>query len=396
MDRSQRDVAWGRLKDALAKGRAGLTLFGNRNFASVSLELQQAVDAVSERAESASSQGMSVRDGDSLEELLGSHYVGCLSAVDGQNRHALMALLGNAEYKMGRVYVGDKAVARGVWRLYQADWPEYKGPVLAVDKLEAVHVGDVIPPEGPRLFIQAALAKARALGIPLVSPNDHLQAEAQNLNIHSDEGPREVIVDEGHSPNHQAEYLSIYWVPAFDNGKSRVSGGALARTDLQPGEKPKPVVLGAIQTFYAPHAALFGGPLGDRVLVNGRWEQAFAHGKIYEDGYIQLEGDEHAIINGKRDTYLRYRDIVGRPTGPAFERNGVWVQQCEHALVGDNGQIILNGQNFWMVNGKLTAYLKHANELGPPVGEAYEKDGVWVQDFEHGQTDDNEQVRLNP
>jgi len=124
-----------------------------------------------------------------------------------------------------------------VWRLYRANWPDYKGHVLVVDQLQIVNGGVAMPQNAYELIARAALEKGRRLGVPVHSANPNLAAEAAKMGVKVEPGAKMVIADQGHTPHHQGEWIGHYWIPNFGGAGFQVNG-TTARTDLPAKQVP--------------------------------------------------------------------------------------------------------------------------------------------------------------
>lgn len=104
------------------------------------------------------------------------------------------------------------------------------------------------------------------------------------------------------------------------------------------------------------------------------------------------------LTGGKLKTWLLCAKELGAPTGEAYQDppfSNNWVQNFERGMVRDTGAILFHAAPYWIENGKRDAFLQHREELGMPLGHAYQNaDGLWVQDFERGQVDDHGAARL--
>ena len=138
-----------------------------------------------------------------------SHGSGCMSALDGDNRHGLVSYLADAQYRTFRTYDGEVPMRRGMFRLLQAKLPNYSGPVLWVDELTPVRRNTPYANEN-KLLLRHALKKAAAMGVPLLTDIQEIRALAEQKGFSVTQGDVCVSVDQGNTGIHQSQGLEIF------------------------------------------------------------------------------------------------------------------------------------------------------------------------------------------
>lgn len=158
-----------------------------------------------------------------------------------------------------------------------------------------------------------------------------------------------------------------------------------------------------------------GIPIENTLAILGK-DRALARLKAVLAGQVELAAEHRAVeaprvskellerpvifdLTGKKlEVWINYPQVLGAPISESYQEppfSNEWVQKFEHGIVHANGHVKLDGHDYWLIGGKLDGYLAHREELGAPIGEAYQNaEGAWVQDFERGQTDHLANVRF--
>jgi hypothetical protein len=144
-------------------------------------------------------QGRYAVDEDSLEALIMSHTPNsgsCVNWKDGFRRWALAGSALDANIRMLRTYNGDKFTYRAFFKLFEVEFPGYKGPALWIDgpHQEGAAQGDDLS-----LLYRSAIRKAIAMGVPVMEGYGSLTQEAQKMGIKTKQASVRFSIDEGNT-----------------------------------------------------------------------------------------------------------------------------------------------------------------------------------------------------
>jgi hypothetical protein len=215
---AQLPVALAAVKNALHGTRGGLGVLGGSAFQRFAKETEY---AVSEIKATASIQvrpevGLYVDDSDTLESYLNSFGSGsCINPIYGANRVGLIPFIADAQYRMARIFVDNRQVGRGVLRLLDFTIGGKTQKVLWVDAAVDPNAQQIQDPAQLGLYLRHALAKARAMGVPLFSPSPQIAKIAEEQGLQTTQPQAKVSIDMGHYPAHHSQALT-----ASQNGRS--------------------------------------------------------------------------------------------------------------------------------------------------------------------------------
>lgn len=154
-------------------------------------------------------QGKYAADEDQIESYLTSFDRGsCINPSDGFNRGALVEMMGGSQYKMIRAMDGDKSVGRAFLRLIKTKLPNgYEGHAIAMDtpkNTPSGHPGG----EDSQLMYEHALAKAVAMGVPLLVHDQTVLPAAQARGLQLENMQCAVSIHKGITGMHHNEGLN--------------------------------------------------------------------------------------------------------------------------------------------------------------------------------------------
>jgi hypothetical protein len=209
----RQEAALAAVKSALRGTRGGLGSLGGSALQRFAKETEYAVSAVSEAKASTSKAvrpeaGLFVDDTDTLEGYLASYGNGsCLNPTNGANRVGLLAYLVDPQYRIERVFQDGKVVGRGILRLMDVTIAGKRQKVLWADAPFNTGGSNLADPAMRKLYFQHALAKAKAMGVPLYTPGHEALAIAQASGLNAIQTQGVVTIDMGHYKAHQSEGL---------------------------------------------------------------------------------------------------------------------------------------------------------------------------------------------
>jgi hypothetical protein len=192
------------LRQPLGEAARGLQAFGARAGAEAARELAE----VGKKLKLEPRQGLHVTDDDSLDGYMNSFAGGCINPAGGFNRHYLVEKMTSPLYKMGRGMNGTVPQTRGFFRLVNVEIGNYKGFAIWSDTPQNMPTGRVTA-ELQQLLAEHALAKAMAMGIPLLTAGDGQSVQAaQKRGMALQATAVKVKIDHGVTGHHHTEYLT--------------------------------------------------------------------------------------------------------------------------------------------------------------------------------------------
>lgn len=155
-------------------------------------------------------QGLYAADEDHVEAYLTSFNGGsCISPTSGFNRGSLVELMGGSQYKMIRAVDGDKGVGRGFLRLIRVSLPNgYEGHAIAMDVPKGTQNYGKPAGRESSLMYEHALAKAVAMGVPLLVDEQDVLPAAQARGLKLERMQCAVKVHKGITGMHHNEGLN--------------------------------------------------------------------------------------------------------------------------------------------------------------------------------------------
>lgn len=191
------------LKQTLANAAPALQAFGARAGAEAALELA----AVGKKLKLEPTQSLHATDDDSLDGYMSSFAGGCINPAGGHNRHYLVEKMASPLYKMSRGMDGKVSQTRGFFRLLRVEIGNYKGFAIWSDAPQNTPTGRVTA-EIQQLLADHALAKAMAMGIPVLTNGDGYAVQAaQKRGMVLQPAGVKVNIEFGMTGNHHTEYL---------------------------------------------------------------------------------------------------------------------------------------------------------------------------------------------
>jgi hypothetical protein len=221
----QQEAALAAVQSALRGTRGGLGSLGGSALQRFAKQTEYAVSEVKPPANKVvrPEAGIFIDDTDTLEGYLGSYGAGsCLAPMDGFNRVGLIPYIVDPQYRIERVFDGNKVVGRGILRLMDVTIDGKRQKTLWADaplNPNGQQLGDAAM---RNLYFRHALEKAKAMGVPLYTSGAEVSAIAEANGLKAIQTPGVVTIDMGHYKAHHSQALQApgYYFVAGPNAQT--------------------------------------------------------------------------------------------------------------------------------------------------------------------------------